>query len=85
MSSTPVPMKRIWNLARWLRTTRVRARLTQQQVAEASDLYMSLYSRIERALMMPSAESLQRICLVLKLDYQTLVDKVTRGEDPLSH
>ncbi|AKJ00663.1 Hypothetical protein AA314_02289 [Archangium gephyra] len=69
----------------WLRATRVKAGLTQHQVAEACDLYTGVYGRIERAGMMPTVPSLQRICLVLKLDYQSLVDRVTRGEEPLEH
>jgi transcriptional regulator with XRE-family HTH domain len=85
MSSFPVPMQSIQSLAMWLRATRVKAGLTQQQVAEASDIYTGVYGRIERAGMMPTVQSLQRICLVLKLDYQSLVDRVMRGEEPLEH
>ncbi|WNG54912.1 helix-turn-helix transcriptional regulator [Archangium gephyra] len=85
MSSSPVPMRCICSLALWLRTTRMRVGLTQQQVAEASDIYIGIYGRIERAGLMPTAATLQRICLVLKLDYQFLVDMVTRGEEPLRH
>ncbi|WP_084610993.1 helix-turn-helix domain-containing protein [Archangium violaceum] len=85
MSSSPVPMRCIWSLALWLRTTRMRAGLTQQHVAEASGIYIGMYGRIERAALMPTEATLQRICLVLKLDYQFLVDMVTRGEEPLRH
>ncbi len=85
MSSLPVPMHCVWSLAMWLRTTRLQAGLTQQQVAEACDIYMGIYGRIERAGLMPTEATLQRICVVLKLDYQTLVDNVTRGQEPLQH
>jgi len=82
MSSFPVPMQRIHSLALWLRATRIKAGLTQRQVAEASDIFTGVYGRIERAGMMPTVESLQRICGVLKLEYQSLVDRVKRGEEP---
>ena len=82
MSSTPVPTQRLPQLARWLRATRVKAGLTQQQVAEASDIFTGVYGRIERAGMIPTEPTLQRICQVLKLDYPSLVDRVMRGEEP---
>ncbi|HEX5747487.1 MAG TPA: helix-turn-helix transcriptional regulator [Archangium sp.] len=82
MSSIPVPTRYLPQLARWLRATRVNAGLTQQQVAEASDVFTGVYGRIERAGMIPTEPTLQRICQVLKLDYPSLVERVTRGEEP---
>jgi transcriptional regulator with XRE-family HTH domain len=82
MSALPVPTQRIRHLALWLRATRVKAGLTQHQVAQATELYTEVYGRIEREGMMPTVPTLQRICLVLKLDYQSLVDRVMRGEEP---
>lgn len=69
-------------LALWLRASRLKAGLTQQQVAEATELFTPVYGRIEQAGMIPTVPTLQTICLVLKLDYQSLVDRVMRGEEP---
>ncbi|MCY1074638.1 helix-turn-helix transcriptional regulator [Archangium lansingense] len=82
MSSLPVPTQRLRQLALWLRATRVKAGLTQHQVAQAAELYTEVYGRIERAGMIPTVPTLQKICLILKLDYQSLVDRVMRGEEP---
>jgi transcriptional regulator with XRE-family HTH domain len=73
MSSFPVPMNRIRPLANLLRASRLKAGLTQQQVAEAIDIHPGVYGSIERAGMMPAVPTLQRICLALKLDYQSVV------------
>lgn len=81
MSSIPVPMSRLRPLAHLLRASRLKAGLTQQQVAESIAIHPGVYGSIERAGMMPAVPTLQKICLVLKLDYQSLVDRVTRGEE----
>ena len=80
MSSFPVPASMIRSLANLLRASRQKAGLTRQQVAESTELYTEVYGRIERAGMMPTVPTLQRICVALNVDYQSLVDSMRRYE-----
>lgn len=84
MSSFPVPASRIRSLATLLRASRLEAGLTQQEVAEAIDLHVGIYGRIERAQMMPSIQTLRDICAILRLDYEAVVSRVSSGESTLS-
>jgi len=82
MSSLPVPSSRIRHLAKLLRASRLDAGLTQQNVAEAIEMRPGVYGYIERGGMIPAVPTLQRICEVLKLDYQSVVDRAMRGDAP---
>jgi transcriptional regulator with XRE-family HTH domain len=68
--------KRI-SLSRHLGTTareaRLRLGLTQQEVAEQAELVTEVYGRLERGHMLPSLPTLMRLCLVLRLDANTLL------------
>lgn len=50
-----------------LREAREKANLTQQDVADASDMHVNYYARIERGQENPSFEKLQSIMRVLKI------------------
>jgi transcriptional regulator with XRE-family HTH domain len=68
--------KRI-SLSRHLGTTareaRLRLGLTQQEVAEQGELVTEVYGRLERGHMLPSLPTLMRLCLVLRVDANTLL------------
>ena len=82
MSSLPVPSSRIRHLAKLLRASRLDAGLTQQEVAEAIEMQSGVYGYIERGRMIPAEATLQRICRVLRQDYQSVVDRAMRGDAP---
>lgn len=69
--------KKRLSLARHLGTTareaRLRAGLTQQEVAELAELVTEVYGRLERGHMLPSLSTLMRLCLVLRVDANTLL------------
>ncbi|HSP78078.1 MAG TPA: helix-turn-helix transcriptional regulator [Myxococcaceae bacterium] len=84
MSSFPISTLKISQLARLLRETRTNAGLTQQQVADAIDLSVPIYGRIERASMIPAEHTLRSICAVLKLDYEAVVASM-RDDESVVH
>ncbi|SEM96024.1 Transcriptional regulator, contains XRE-family HTH domain [Stigmatella aurantiaca] len=49
------------------RNARVRAGLTQEDVAERIGMASEVYGRMERGQMLPRVENLRRLCLVLKV------------------
>ena len=49
------------------RTAREAVKLTQQQVADAADVHVNFYARVERGEENPSFEKLQSIMKVLKI------------------
>jgi transcriptional regulator with XRE-family HTH domain len=51
-----------------LRDARVRAGLSQEEVAERIDLDPAMYGGIERGRLVPTIPTLTRLCVVLKLD-----------------
>jgi transcriptional regulator with XRE-family HTH domain len=55
------------------REARLRAGLTQEELAERADLATEVYGRLERGLMLPSLPSLLRLCRVLHVDANTLL------------
>ena len=55
------------NLGETLRIAREKVRLTQQDVADASDMHVNYYARIERGEENPSFEKLQSIMKVLNI------------------
>jgi transcriptional regulator with XRE-family HTH domain len=55
------------------REARLRAGLTQADVAERLGLSQEVYGRLERGLMLPSVLTLRRLCLVLHLPADQLL------------
>ncbi|WP_375769804.1 helix-turn-helix domain-containing protein [Archangium gephyra] len=55
------------------REARMRAGLTQEEVAERIDLSTEVYGRLERGLLLPSILTLRRLCLVLHLPADRLL------------
>jgi transcriptional regulator with XRE-family HTH domain len=55
------------------REARLRAGLTQEELAERAELATEVYGRLERGLMLPSLPSLLRLCRVLRVDANTLL------------
>lgn len=59
------PLSSILGVA--VRTARVRAGLTQEDVAERIGMASEVYGRMERGQMLPRVENLRRLCLVLNV------------------
>ncbi|HLM43109.1 MAG TPA: helix-turn-helix transcriptional regulator [Myxococcaceae bacterium] len=57
-----------------IRAAREAAGLTQEEVASRVDLHAMTYGGIERGRLLPSVSTLTRICVLLKLDPDTLPD-----------
>jgi transcriptional regulator with XRE-family HTH domain len=57
-----------------IRAAREKAGLTQDAVAEQIALHPMTYGGIERGRLLPSISTLTRICILLKLDPDTLPD-----------
>ena len=55
------------------REARIRAGLTQADVAERIGIVTEVYGRIERGLMLPSVETLRRLCRVLRVPSDVLL------------
>ena len=55
------------------RAARLRAELTQEELAERAELATEVYGRLERGLMLPSLPSLLRLCRALRVDANTLL------------
>ena len=69
-----------------VRTARVRAGLTQEDVAERIGMASEVYGRMERGQMLPRVENLRRLCLVLNVPPHELLGLETmapgKGELP---
>jgi transcriptional regulator with XRE-family HTH domain len=61
------------SLGRTIRALRLKARLTQEQLAEAADLHWTYISGIERGVRNISITSLSQIAAALKLRVRDLV------------
>ncbi|HSP79933.1 MAG TPA: helix-turn-helix transcriptional regulator [Myxococcaceae bacterium] len=61
------------------RQARLRAGLTQADVAERVGLATEVYGRLERGLMLPSVPSLRRLCVVLRIPSDVLLG-INSGE-----
>jgi transcriptional regulator with XRE-family HTH domain len=61
------------------RQARLRAQLTQADVAEMVDLVTEVYGRIERGGMVPSVPTLLRICQALKISADELLGLAAPG------
>jgi transcriptional regulator with XRE-family HTH domain len=57
-----------------IRAARERAGLTQEEVAHRVDLHEMTYGGIERGRLLPSVSTLTRLCVLLKIDPDTLPD-----------
>ncbi len=62
------PREQALALGNALRDARVRAGLSQEEVAERIDLDPMMYGGIERGRLVPTIPTLTRLCVVLKLD-----------------
>jgi transcriptional regulator with XRE-family HTH domain len=69
------PLSSILGIA--VRNARVRAGLTQEDVAERIGMASEVYGRMERGQMLPRVENLRRLCLVLNVPPHELL-----GLDP---
>jgi transcriptional regulator with XRE-family HTH domain len=66
-----------------VRTARVRAGLTQEDVAERIGMASEVYGRMERGQMLPRVENLRRLCLVLNVPPHILLGLEALAEGPL--
>ena len=68
-----------------VRTARVRAGLTQEDVAERIGMASEVYGRMERGQMLPRVENLRRLCLVLNVPPQELLglESISAGKGDL--
>jgi transcriptional regulator with XRE-family HTH domain len=62
-----------------VRTARVRAGLTQEDVAERIGMASEVYGRMERGQMLPRVENLRRLCLVLNVPPHELLGLESMG------
>jgi transcriptional regulator with XRE-family HTH domain len=69
------------NVGEIARQARLRAGLTQADVAERVGLATEVYGRLERGRMLPSVPSLRRLCIALRMPSDTLLGLNT-GEVP---
>ncbi|WP_224240577.1 helix-turn-helix domain-containing protein [Hyalangium gracile] len=63
-----------------VRNARVRAGLTQEDVAERIGMASEVYGRMERGQMLPRVENLRRLCLVLNVPPDELLGLESMGE-----
>jgi transcriptional regulator with XRE-family HTH domain len=64
------------------REARLRAGLSQAEVAERADLVTEVYGRLERGKMLPSVPSLLRVCRALGVDANTLLGFASTAPPP---
>ncbi|MBN1208517.1 MAG: helix-turn-helix transcriptional regulator [Myxococcaceae bacterium] len=57
-----------------IRAARERAGLTQEEVAQRTELHPMTYGGIERGRLLPSVATLTRLCIALKIDPDKLPD-----------
>lgn len=57
-----------------IRSAREQAGLTQEEVAHHLEMHPMTYGGIERGRLLPSVSTLTRLCVLLKLDPDTLPD-----------
>jgi transcriptional regulator with XRE-family HTH domain len=65
-----------------LRTARIRLELTQQDVAEAIDINVLIYGRMERGKLLPSVPTLCKLCVVLQASSDELLGFTPPGLRP---
>ncbi len=63
------------------RAARMRAGLTQEDVAERIGMASEVYGRMERGQMLPRVENLRRLCVVLNVPPHELLGLEAPGED----
>ena len=69
------------NVGEIAREARLRAGLTQADVAERVGLATEVYGRLERGRMLPSVPSLRRLCIALRMPSDTFLG-LNSGEVP---
>jgi transcriptional regulator with XRE-family HTH domain len=67
-----------------VRAARQRAQLTHEQVAEAIELPLVAYGRLERGLLMPSVRTLVRLSQLLRTPTDVLLGNDLSGASPAS-
>jgi transcriptional regulator with XRE-family HTH domain len=76
--SAPMPrnpdIRRRHVFARNLRTARLRAHLTQVDLAEAMEMSETVYARYEAGMIWPTPDSLRRLCRILRCSADWLLD-----------
>lgn len=77
----PSTSKLAANVGELAREARIRAGLTQADVAERVGLATEVYGRLERGRMLPSVPSLRRLCIALRMPSDSLLGLNT-GEVP---
>ena len=70
------------HMGEMLRAARLKAGLTQADVAERVSLVTEVYARIERGHLTPSVLTLRTLCLVLRLDANALLKLMVRSLVP---
>jgi transcriptional regulator with XRE-family HTH domain len=80
-STEPIAWNKVPQLARLLRTRRERLGLTPERVAQALKLPVGAYLRLEKAGLMPEEPTLRRACMLLGLDYPSMVARLSNKED----
>jgi transcriptional regulator with XRE-family HTH domain len=80
-STEPIAWNKIPQLARLLRTRRERLGLTTDRVAQALKLPVGAYIRLEKAGLMPEEPTLRRACMLLGLDYASVLARMGNKED----
>ena len=77
LSKTFPPKRLSKNIGESCRAARMKARLTQEDVAEKVGIATEVYGRLERGNMNPSVPTLRKVCLVLNLsaDAALAIDK----------
>lgn len=79
-STEPIAWNKIPQLAKLLRTRRERLGLTPERVAEALKLPVGAYLRLEKAGLMPEEPTLRRACMLLSLDYASVMARMGNKE-----
>jgi transcriptional regulator with XRE-family HTH domain len=80
-STEPIAWEKIPQLARLLRMRRERMGLSPERVAEALKLPVGAYLRLEKAGLMPEEPTLRRACMLLELDYSSVMTLMGNKQD----
>jgi transcriptional regulator with XRE-family HTH domain len=67
------------HLGETLRAARLKAALTQVDVAEHVGMVTEVYGRMERGNMLPSVPTLRKLCLALRMDANAILGLDTRN------
>ena len=68
-------------IGRHLRDARIRMKLSQQNVAEAADISVAYYGKIERGDIRPNLDRLEQVCNVLHISIQDVFRGASNIDD----